>query len=44
MQEAKEVTVEQKAMEMLMACLIPTSKYFEVGFDHMQQQIEPPVG
>jgi hypothetical protein len=31
--------ISAKSMEILIAQLIPTSRYFEVRFDHMQDQI-----
>jgi len=33
------LTLDKRTMEVLVANIIPTSKYFEVRFDHMQGQI-----
>jgi len=35
----KGLTLDKKTIEVLVAQVIPTSKYFEVRFDHMQDQI-----
>jgi len=35
----KGLTLDKKIIEVLVAQVIPTSKYFEVRFDHMQEQI-----
>ena len=34
------LTLDKKTMDILVANIIPTSKYFEVRFDHMQGQID----
>ena len=34
------LTLDRRAMDVLVANIIPTSKYFEVRFDHMQEQID----
>ncbi len=34
------LTLDRKTMDVLVANIIPTSKYFEVRFDHMQEQID----
>ena len=34
------LTLDKKTMDVLVANIIPTSKYFEVRFDHMQGQID----
>ena len=34
------LTLDQKTIDVLVAHIIPTSKYFEVRFDHVQQQID----
>ena len=34
------LTLDKKTMDVLVANIIPTSKYFEVRFDHMQSQID----
>ena len=41
-EEKKEegLTLDRRAMDVLIANIIPTSKYFEVRFDHMQEQID----
>ncbi len=41
MPEEKEegLTLDKKTMEVLVAHIIPTSKYFEVRFDHLQEQV-----
>ena len=33
------LTLDKRTMDVLVANIIPTSKYFEVRFDHMQSQI-----
>ncbi len=33
------LTLDKRTMDVLVANIIPTSKYFEVRFDHMQDQI-----
>ncbi|HBI16257.1 MAG TPA: hypothetical protein DDY20_12240, partial [Desulfobulbaceae bacterium] len=33
------LTLDQKTVEVLVAQIIPTSKYFESRFDHMQYQV-----
>ena len=35
----KGLTLDKKTIEVLVAQVIPTSKYFEVRFDHVQDQI-----
>jgi hypothetical protein len=34
------LTLDQKTMEVLVANIIPTSKYFESRFDHLQYQVD----
>ena len=34
------LTLDKKTMDVLVANIIPTSRYFEVRFDHMQGQID----
>jgi nitrate/nitrite-specific signal transduction histidine kinase len=34
------LTLDKRTMDVLVANIIPTSKYFEVRFDHMQDQID----
>ncbi len=34
------LTLDKRTMDVLVANIIPTSKYFEVRFDHMQRQID----
>ncbi len=34
------LTLDKKTMDVLVANIIPTSKYFEARFDHMQSQID----
>ena len=34
------LTLDKKTMDVLVANIIPTSKYFEIRFDHMQGQID----
>ena len=34
------LTLDKKTMDVLVANIIPTSKYFEARFDHMQAQID----
>ena len=38
-EEEPSLTLNKETMDVLVANIIPTSKYFEVRFDHMQQQI-----
>ena len=35
----KDVNINQKELDLLVANIIPTSRYFEVRFDHLQEQI-----
>ena len=35
----ESLTLDKKTMDVLVANIIPTSKYFEARFDHMQDQI-----
>ena len=37
--DIQSLTLDKKTMDVLVANIIPTSKYFEVRFDHMQDQI-----
>ena len=39
MKEEDGLKLDQKTMDVLVANIIPTSKYFEIRFDHMQEQI-----
>ena len=34
------LTLDKRTMDVLVANIIPTSKYFEVRFDHLQAQID----
>lgn len=34
------LTIDKRTLDVLVANIIPTSKYFEVRFDHMQEQID----
>ena len=34
------LTLDKRTMDVLVANIIPTSRYFEVRFDHMQRQID----
>ena len=36
----ESLTLDKRTMEVLVANIIPTSKYFEVRFDHMQSQVD----
>ncbi len=36
----KSLTINQETMDILVANIIPTTKYFESRFDHMQYQID----
>ena len=36
----ESLTLDKRTMEVLVANIIPTSKYFEVRFDHMQGQVD----
>ena len=36
----ESLTLDKKTIDVLVAHIIPTSKYFEVRFDHMQDQID----
>ena len=36
----ESLTLDKKTMDVLVAHIIPTSKYFEARFDHMQDQID----
>ena len=38
--EQEGLTLDKKTMDVLVANIIPTSKYFEIRFDHMQSQID----
>jgi len=38
--EETSLTLDKKTVDVLVAQLIPTSKYFEARFDHMQAQID----
>jgi uncharacterized protein YjbJ (UPF0337 family) len=38
--DGEGLTLDKRTMEVLVANIIPTSKYFEVRFDHMQSQID----
>jgi len=38
--EKKGLTLNQETMDVLVANIIPTTKYFESRFDHMQYQID----
>ncbi|MEK7813246.1 MAG: hypothetical protein AAB296_05740 [Candidatus Desantisbacteria bacterium] len=42
MPEEKEegLTLDKKTMDVLVANIIPTSKYFEIRFDYLQQQVD----
>jgi len=34
------LTLDKRTMDILVANVIPTSKYFEIRFDHMQEQMD----
>jgi len=34
------LTLDKRTMDVLVASIIPTSKYFEIRFDHMQEQMD----
>ncbi len=36
----QEIKLDQKTIEVLVASIIPTSKYFESRFDHLQYQVD----
>lgn len=36
----ESLTLDKKTIDVLVAHIIPTSKYFEARFDHMQDQID----
>ena len=38
--EPEGLTLDKRTMDVLVANIIPTSKYFEIRFDHMQRQID----
>jgi len=38
--EETSLTLDKKTVDVLVAQIIPTSKYFEARFDHMQTQID----
>jgi len=38
--ELESLTLDKKTIEVMVAHVIPTSKYFEVRFDHMQGQMD----
>jgi len=38
--EPEGLTLDKRTMDVLIANIIPTSKYFEIRFDHMQRQID----
>ena len=38
--EPEGLTLDKRTMDVLVANIIPTSKYFEIRFDHMQSQID----
>ena len=38
--EPEGLTLDKRTMDVLVANIIPTSRYFEVRFDHMQSQID----
>jgi chromosome segregation ATPase len=40
MEEEKSLKINQESMDVLVANVIPTTKYFESRFDHMQYQID----
>ena len=39
-EEESSLTLDKKTVDVLVAQIIPTSKYFEARFDHMQGQID----
>ena len=39
-EEENSLTLDRKTVDVLVAQIIPTSKYFEVRFDHMQGQLD----
>lgn len=40
MEDEKSLKINQESMDVLVANVIPTTKYFETRFDHMQYQID----
>jgi len=38
--DTESLTLDKKTIDVLVAHIIPTSKYFEARFDHMQDQID----
>ena len=38
--DEQSLTLDKRTMDVLVAHIIPTSKYFEARFDHMQDQID----
>ena len=38
--ELESLTLDKKTIEVMVAHVIPTSKYFEARFDHMQDQMD----
>ena len=38
--EQEEIHINRKELDLLVANIIPTSRYFEVRFDHLQKQID----
>ncbi len=38
--DEQSLTLDKRTMDVLVAHVIPTSKYFEARFDHMQDQID----
>lgn len=39
-EEESSLTLDRKTVDVLVAQIIPTSKYFEARFDHMQGQVD----
>jgi hypothetical protein len=39
-EDIQSLILDKKAMDVLVANIILTSKYFEIRFDHMQNQID----
>ncbi len=38
--EQKDISINQKELDLLVANIIPTSRYFEIRFDHLQKQVD----
>ncbi len=38
--EEKDISINKKELDLLVANIIPTSRYFEIRFDHLQKQVD----